>query len=94
MIQEEIREGIYNIILDCEEPDGVDANRAVQLITQYLHSQGVVLKVEGKLPEIVFPMHIGSDSPIGHIAREWHKKTQEDMLEAGYVKTEPLIEVR
>lgn len=61
------------------------------MIVREFHSQGVGIKVERELPEIVFPMHIGSDSPIGLVAREWHKRTQKDMLDAGYEVVEPLI---
>ena len=51
--KEEIREGIYNIIRDnCQSASGWVGNKAetMELIMQYLDSQGVVIKVERKLP--------------------------------------------
>ncbi len=55
-------------------------------LLQYLHSQGVVRKVEGELPEWELK-NTGSEleNAIYRIARQ-------DMLKAGYTLTVPLIE--
>ena len=73
------------------DPYCVSADGSYNCLMKRLSELGCAIIVEGELPEIVFPMHIGSDSPIGLITREWHKKTQQDMLKAGYQKTIPLI---
>jgi hypothetical protein len=52
---------------------------------QYLHSQGVVIKVEGELPEL---------SKLGSWSWRWeggYDMAQVDMTKAGYTKTIPLI---
>jgi len=51
--REEIREGIYQIIKgNCQSSSGWVGNKAytMDLIMNYLHSQGVVIKVDRELP--------------------------------------------
>lgn len=79
--QEEIREGM--ILITKSRP------MAYQLL-QYLHSEGMVIKVEGELPEQP------SDELLKGMAEEnllrsiWYMGTQ-DILKAGYVAVESLI---
>ncbi len=87
--QEEIREGIFRIILDnCWTSESEEASifGAALRIVDYLHSQGVMLKRESELPDNVCENDDGRDLTTGY------KLAQEDMLEAGYVAVKPLIE--
>lgn len=54
-------------------------------VIPYLHSQGVVIKVDKKLPTWALAI-IGDELP-----NATYKVAQKDMLIAGYVATEPLI---
>ena len=79
--QEEIREGVKRLVewaVETSKPD-----RAIKDIIQYLHSQGVVLKVERKLPK--------NDWTNEDMKRAWDI-AQKFMLKAGYVAVEPLFE--
>ncbi len=94
--QEEIREGIatrleiaYNTGLSKRT---CNTNEMARQAVAQLHSQGVAIKVEGELPEITFPSHVNELSTVGLVASAWYDRCQQDMLKAGYVKTEPLIE--
>ena len=84
----EIREGVREYIHQaqgfiegcCPVDDITDK------ILSYLHSQGVVIKVDRELPQITpaeYPV-----VPEAIVAQ----RTQQDMLEAGYVAVEPIIE--
>ena len=81
--QEEIREGVYKQI----RSDVVGHSRTSYLaegIINYLHSQGVVIKVDRELP----------DNEVWHkVEREFEAYCagRNDMLKAGYVAVEPLI---
>lgn len=100
MKQEEIREGIKNFVSTITEggEDGAELREDdwdgswADSILKYLHSQGVVLKVDKELPK----------NPHGFTDRErrlhlyeccesCHKAERESMLKAGYVAIEPLI---
>ena len=80
--QEEIREGMENVIRGYE-----GAERWSGVITDgllgYLHSQGVVIKVDRELPDMPCYSHTREKTA--------YSRSQEDMLNAGYVAVEPLI---
>ena len=65
-------------------------------ILSYLHSQGGVLKVNRDLPEI--PEYMMDNDGVFHLVRTIDYESnlchiiQQDMLTAGYVAVEPLIE--
>ena len=60
--------------------------RDTKKVLAYLHSQGVVLKVEGELPEDADDLERSVWSSMAY------DKAQQDMLEAGYTATVPLEE--
>lgn len=85
--QQEIREGIARaiggIIFDTGRVmDYCDCHLYADMLLSYLHSQGVVLKVERELPVMPTLPTFGD-----HLIR----RTQLDMLKAGYVAVEPLV---
>lgn len=101
-VVEDIREGMVDIIVDILEEDvnivGIlsesDVVRISEVIIQYLHSQGVVKKVEGELPQLEQVDVTGWDSATKN--RILERRTgviegQESMLKSGYTLTEPLI---
>ena len=101
--QEEIREGILKIIhfYNRGTTDANDAQLRDKLIS-YLHSQGVVIKVDRELPEnpIWATLEKTVISGAGIETREQiklegagstYKIAQQEMLQAGYVAVEPLI---
>jgi len=96
--QAEIREGIAkhfrpHTLGDVEDDlsDFIDCSGTMELwrlqadeLIQYLHTQGVVMKTVGELP----------DNPIWHndeVKFEAYCAGVSDMIEAGYVATEPLL---
>lgn len=89
--QEEIREGIaiQSYGTHVGEVDNRKHYELADKVIQFLHSQGVVLKVEGELPEM-------KDIILGATWEEQrnvsYSQSQQDMLKAGYEATEPLIE--
>ena len=85
--QEEIREGIAIIL------ESAGASREWTLnILEYLHSQGVVIKVERELPSISW----NSDDPLYDIAFcKGMSENLGNMLKSGYgTAVEPLVEVK
>ena len=82
--QEEIREGIKKVI---SVYFGLDAlqepflNELPDSMIKYLHSQGLVIKVDGELPGTFL-------SEAGHA---FEKVVQQEMIGAGYTLTEELI---
>lgn len=91
---DKIREGIAKILLDSWEVDrmqihdnyDLDEEKAAKRIVEYLHSQGVVRKVDRELPDRCDDrLQNNSDFEEGYII------SQKDMLKAGYVAVEPLI---
>ncbi len=92
--QEEIRERIareYMAATDGEYRDG-DGSRSifVDQILSYLHSQGVVIKVEWELPEVYFEterLNNGNTNTISIAITDDIKKAY-----SGYTAVEPLIE--
>ena len=82
--QEEIYKGVSEIVEWAVEV-GKD-RRAIKDIFEYLHSQGVVIKVDRELPI----WELGSIS--NEVEYAIYKAAQQDMLKAGYVAVEPLVE--
>ena len=91
--QEKIREGIFDILFGTcmhitDNPDDKTAE-----VLRYLHSQGVVIKVDRELPKPILYGHFTMvDDERMATPREISEFTQQEMLEAGYVATEPLID--
>lgn len=85
--REKIREGIARR-LPTPAPDWVLAD----ILIEYLHSQGVVIKVESELPKQdiyvspAFGATVEQESKMGG-----YDEAQQNMLKAGYVAVEPLI---
>ena len=73
----------YSDLLDGEKVS--DQNIADEY-SKYLHSQGVVIKVERELPKYVVGINATSEG-----AKMMAIEVQEDMLKAGYIAVEPLI---
>lgn len=90
--QEEIREGMEKLVSEAYWYEGkrnivVDIAKKMLL---YLHSQGVVLKVDRELPETWRVTY--SDPPTPNKAYEYGQSDgKQDMLKAGYVAVESLI---
>jgi len=84
--REEIREGIKRIVAVWEESDGNTTRGIDDRILEYLHSQGVVIKVER---ELKMPEYWAGE---WYIDENGNKQTLEDAVgDAGYVAVEPLI---
>uniref|UniRef100_A0A6M3LRP6 Uncharacterized protein n=1 Tax=viral metagenome TaxID=1070528 RepID=A0A6M3LRP6_9ZZZZ len=82
--QDKIRECIEMILQIAPVPLD-DVGNVASTLLDYLRSQGVVIKVDRELPE----------TPRGDPYDDYcngYIQAQEDMLEAGYVATESLIE--
>ena len=68
-------------------------------ILSYLHSQGVVIKVEKGLPwnedipKEYNELACGAEDATDNIAKAAYELSQQDMLKDGYTATGPLIEV-
>ena len=80
--QKEIRKEVVKYIRSYCSELGNEAIVA-KLLLEYLDSQGGVLKVEGELPEIGYYFYEHEKSS--------YLKAQQDMVNDGFVKTEPLI---
>ena len=90
--QEEIREGIANILMDCGDEYWKHCSMEAELILIYLHSQGVVLKVERELPKLKELVgEVSLLEKMGYLSgvREY----QDQIRKAGFVAVEPFIEV-
>jgi len=85
--QDKIRVHVFDILT--EYIDGKTSNEVLARVLEYLHSKGVVIKVKSELPPI--KIHL-SGKPLKYPEDVYIRKTQECMLEDGYVKVEPLIE--
>ena len=98
--QEEIREGIQEIIArklfvgEVTQHMGttLSLDNMAKEIVKYLHSQGVVVKAVGELPKNrqvagQYVAHPHFEPTHGAI-----DEAQQDMLKAGYVAVEPLIQ--
>lgn len=89
--QEEIGKEVFNFIYT-GLVEGERYGDIADSILYYLHSQGVVIKVEKELPITTglygkpLPINGSDDYNKGQI------KGQQDMLDAGYVAVESLIE--
>ena len=90
--QEEIREGIKDSLLFdmklispmVSKELEFNANELAKEILTYLHSKGVVIKVDKELPRFKVKNRHPEELKIG-----WH--VQRAMLDAGFTATEPLI---
>ncbi len=114
--QEKIREGIAEIVRDCgirrfqkEKPYAMHEllTDCADAVLSYLHSQGVVIKVEGELPIEAIIQALDNDiSDRRGLKWEWDKIDDEVMaklksewatifqrLLTGYKAVEPLIKV-
>jgi len=88
--RKQIREGVNDILkrygnyADGYDADGdeLDIDGALGAIFSCLHSEDVVIKVDKELPAPHKSYSLG----------EGYKIVQQDMLDAGYVATEPLTE--
>ena len=89
--QEEIREGIKEILLPSGKESVITpymSGIVSQLIMEYLHSQGVVIKVERELPDC--PGRVVADPE--HLML--YKQMQEGFIKAGYaIAVEPLVKM-
>ena len=89
--QEEIREGIEEALDYCEPNGHCDLKSCEECRTdnmlKVLHSKGLVIKVDRKLPTI----DTTTDSYPVPCNETCHKSEQENMLKAGYVAVEPLV---
>lgn len=97
--QEEIKEGVKDIIIDNSgnisclytEPRNLHVELCLNIadkILSYLHSQGVVIKVDRELPKIPIKAF---ENYKEHELGEKCRLTQRDMLKSGYVAVEALI---
>jgi len=89
--QEEIREyfknELGNVWADGRDGRGIDLNYLADNIFEFLHSAGCVLKVGGELPQNPYAGETGYEyEDMGYSTAEYN------ILEAGYVAVEPLIE--
>lgn len=93
--QKEIREGIHKTISDSVlnqvTLDGLNYSlvhfeRMENALLSYLHSQGVVIKVNG-----IFDDDSGETTCVGICNITCHNSERYLMLKAGYVAVEPLI---
>lgn len=101
--REEIREGVDGVI-KCWNDTTVSSEwrplyggaSLSQDIMLYLHSQGVVIKVDRELPENttreVVPGDIKKSMLLRRVGDGYYDKAQQDMLKAGYVAVKPLVE--
>ena len=85
--QEEIREGMANIIAKGRKDECITLDIAQRLIN-YLHSKGVVIKVDRELPHKI-PAIPNNEWSAGYSCGE--EFMQEIMVEAGYVAVKDLI---
>jgi len=98
--QEEMREGmlvpLIKHYLTGKRLTVIDYNRIADEQLAYLHSQGVVIKVE-KEPPLIFLKDAEehdtkwAESNFTDSLQEFGKETQRNMLKVGYIATEPLI---
>ena len=80
--QEEIREGIASYIRLYNGTSTTASEFTSKAILEYLHSQGVVLKVDKELPIVPLTAHcMGA-----------YRRAQADMVDDGFTAVEPLIE--
>ena len=97
--QEEIREGFARFLFELSEHDEWYCAKNYDDVKdkgfwlwfanehlKYLHSQGVVIRVNGKLPLAPKPI-FGA----GYNAIKIYDLAQKDMTKAGYVAVEPLV---
>jgi len=67
--------------------------KGLEELFTYLHSQGVVIKVDRELPKYPYPLVTQVTGGM-EVVDTWQKiydETQQGMLEVGYVAVEPII---
>lgn len=87
--QQELRSAFADKILTRHKMTRDEALWEALAYMRFLHSQGVVIKVDKELPETTVYVRDLCDSGLADVV----KRTRSDMLKAGCVATEPLIEV-
>ena len=85
--QEEIREGIAKYIRLHYDASTASSEITASVLMKYLDEQGVVIEVNRELPEYVIGINTTSES-----SKMLAEEVQRDMLEAGYVVVESLVE--
>ena len=91
--QEEIREGIASYIRLYNGTSTTASEFTSKAILEYLHSQGVVLKVDKELPINPYRFNVHLDAGIyDGLYREKYFEAQQGMVNAGFTAVEPLIE--
>ena len=99
--KDEIREGIRKIIFDEDMlggDNGIDDEGTARLLLIYLHSQGVVIKVDKELPKnpvtVTDLFGLSKEEALSkNVANDCLVKlAQQDMLKAGCGFFEPLVE--
>ena len=95
--QKEIREGMRNILIDFANRkksllDAEDLTYLLSNLREYLHSQGVVIKVDRELPDCDVDCNVyATECDKCEYGHAYHR-AQRELGEAGYVAVEPLIE--
>lgn len=94
--QLEILEGIRLVIKTQRKNGFIGSDDYIaSLIYNNLHSQGVVIKVGGGVPELEHLVYlkagITKDEDLSSFAKAIEVRTKSMMLKAGYTQTEPLI---
>ena len=105
MKQEEIKKGTARLLFNLgQKPYNIDAwgklplpIRGIYLshageFLKYLHSQGVVIEVDRELPEPIYAGCLDIPENIKEIYIQGKIDYQQDMLKAGYVAVEPLVQ--
>ncbi len=96
--QGKIREGIDDLLKDMlrcfKRGEWVDTATVTRIIQEFENSQGVVLKVERELPKDELAEMVLRQSEVLGMEGAQHPyyKAQLDMVRAGYVAVESLIE--
>ena len=97
--QEEIREVLENKIKAIRRWEDVplvdSATYLVDDLLNYLHSQGVVIKVDRELPKNttreVIPGDIEGSQRLRKVGDSYYEKAQKEMISMGYVTVKSLI---
>lgn len=88
--QEEIREGMVALFHEMGLGETIDSETFQQRILFYLHSQGVVIKVERELPKVRYTVKVYDNTDSRNIGYAFRKAYEQ----AGYVATEPLVNIK
>ena len=103
MAREEIKEGIMGLLKILSEYCITDEAKLISQfrensrdgiatqILEFLHSQGVVLKIDRELPDENSGKHTWYEDDLGEAGRIGYRLAINDVDEAGYVAVESLI---